>query len=622
MPPDNPSYDYYNYNANNTGRRGAFTLLELSIVIVIIGLLISMGFSISKKMIDTAKLSATQNRMDAIEKSLSTFFQKNGRLPCPGDESLQISSANYGLEASAAGLDTCAGGAIAASYTTNATYVRKAAEGSVPVLTLGLPKDFMYDGWGRKIAYAVNPVMTTSGYARDYFPLKHSVCATNTAIRIKDASGAYRSSSAVYALISYGLNGHGGYGNDGARYNKGATGADELTNCHCTSAAVDSAYNGDYVQRSPNPYIWGTDYFDDIVRYKERWQLVTDGGANDNGYRGPDLAVAFQKAATGTVYVYNNQCAAFVKQAALNPLPTQKPLGIAFTAGNRHLLTYSALGCNLYKISGGGILTNQSSAFSTACTYNASGTMALSNNGYLAIADTTNIKFWKQSGDVFVKLNTAYDFANTNTLTSFSPDAVYFAVLPTASGTTVPVYRRNSNDSFTSITAASHSTATAKNSVAFSKDGKYLAATSSANIYLWRVLNNGAFLAITTLTPAGSSALTGVTFSPDGRYMVVGRAETPYLIIYKIDPNDTFTALAAPTGVPAASTGLGFSFSSDSNYLAMVTANTSHPVLLFNRTAANSYKYMAAPFTAGATPTTPLDNILASSSGGAVAFSR
>jgi len=620
MPPENLS-SYY--NLNNRDQHSAFTLLELSVVLLIIGLLISMGFSVSKKMIDTAKLSATQNRMDAIEKSLLTFFQKNGRLPCPGDESLQITSANYGLEASAANLDTCAGGAIAATYTTNATYVRKAAEGSVPVLTLGLPKDFMYDGWGRKIAYAVNPVITTSKYAKDYFPLKHSVCSTNTAIRIKDASGSYRSSSAIYALISYGQNGHGGYGYDGARYNKGATGADELANCHCTSAAVDSTYNGDYIQRSPNPYIWGTDYFDDIVRYKERWQLATEGGAlNDDGYRGPDLAVAFQKAATGTVYVYNNQCAAFVKQAALNPLPTQKPMGVAFTAANRHLLTYSALGCNLYKISGGGVLTSQTSAFATACTYNASGSMALSNNGYLAIADTTNIKFWKQSDDIFVKLNTSYDLSNANTLTSFSPDAVYFAVLPTASGTTVPVYKRNYNDAFTSITAPSHASATTKNSVAFSKDGKYLAATSSANIYLWRVLNNGTFLAITTLTPGGSSGLTGVTFSPDGRYMAVGRVETPYLIIYKIDPNDTFTALTAPTGVPAASTGLGFSFSSDSNYLAMVTANTSYPILMFNRTAANSYKYMAAPFTAGAAPTTPLDNILAASSGGAVAFSR
>jgi len=601
-----------------------FTLVELAVVIVIIGLLVGTGISMSNDIIGTSKKTATENRLDTIEKALSTFFQKNGRLPCPGDETLAETSANFGIEATATNADSCSGGAISANYVSDATYVRKAAEGAVPVVTLGLPKNFMYDGWGYKIAYAVNPVMTTSGYAKSYYPSKRSTCTANTAIRIKDAAGTARSTSAVYVLVSYGRDGHGAYLSNGTRFGANSANADQQTNCHCSSTLVASAYVGDYVQRSPNPISVSANYFDDVVRYKERWQLETEGGAlNDDGYRGPDLVVAYQKAVTGTVYVYNNQCAAFVKKSDLSPLPTQKPMGVAFTAGNKHLLTYSALGCNLYKISAGGVLTNQSSAFSTACTYNASGAMALSNNGYLAIADTANIKLWKQSGDSFLKLGTTSDLTgNANTLISFSPNATYFAVLPTASGTTIPVYRRNTNDSLTAITAASHATATVKNSVAFSPDGKYLAATSSANIYLWRVLNKGAFVALTTLTPGGSSALTGVTFSPDGRYMAVGRAETPYLIIYKIEPNDTFAALTAPTGVPAASSGTGFSFSADSNYLAMVTGSTTYPILVFNKVSANSFKYMSAPFAVGSTPTSPIDSALSGSSGGAVAFSR
>lgn len=369
-------------------------------------------------------------------------------------------------------------------------------------------------------------------------------------------------------------------------------------------------------------------YFDDIVRFKELWQISTsEDSINDDGYRGPDLAIAYQAAGTGTVYAYKNGCGGFVKQADLNPLPTQKPLGVGFTTGNKHLLTYSFLGCNLYKIANDGTLTNQTSAFATNCTYNASGAMVLSDNGYLAIADTTNIKFWKLGIDAFTKLETANDLVNSNTLLSFSPNARYLAALPTAAGTTVPLYRRGS-DKFTAVASPpTHSGgATAKLSVAFSPDGKYLAATSSTSIYLWRVLENGAFAALTTIDLSATvTNLSGITFSPDGRYFAVGKAQTPYLIIYKIDANDTFTALpdpSGPTAYPTVSTGTAFAFSKDSNYLVMITADTTYPAMLFQKNSVTSYIYKPYPFPVGVSPTTAFDSILSGASGGAVAFSK
>lgn len=603
--------------------KSAFTLLELAVVLVIIALVMGIGFSSSQDMIASANQVSTNNRLDAIEKALLDFWQKNGRLPCPADATLAATNANYGIEAANTN-NNCAGGTPAANFT-SATNFYKAASGTVPVKTLGLPTDFMNDAWQRKIEYAVKPEFATVG-VRNRVPIKAASCVDNTAIKITDIGGSTRSSSAVYALISYGKNGHGAYPSTGStRYNAAATNTDELINCHCNSSAGNTTYDGNYVLRSPNLSSTTANYFDDIVRYKERWQLISpEDSANDSGYRGPDLAIAFQKAATGTVYTYKNQCAGFVKQAALSPLPTEIARGVAFTASNQHLLTYSALGCNLYKLTGSSGVSNLSTAFSTACTYNASGTIALSNNGYLAVADTTNIKFWKQSGDSFLKLSSSGDLANSSTLISFSPDATYFAALPTASATTIPVYKRIVGDIFTTsgITAPSHVTATAKNSVAFSPDGKYLAATSDTNIYLWRILANGSFIALSTISPASSTGLTAVTFSPDGRYFVVGRAETPYLIIYKIDPSDTFTALSAPTGVPAASTGVGFAFSTDSNYLLMLTANTSYPALMFRKESVSNFKYLTFPFPVGTTPTTIFDNILAASAGSAVAFSK
>lgn len=611
----------HRYNSNNINVKQGFTLIELSVVLVIIGLIVAMGVSSGKEALETAKLVATNNRMDAIERALLAFWKKNGRMPCPADITMTTSNANYGIEATSS--PTCSGGAISATFP-SATNLYKAVEGGVPVITLGLPKDFVYDGWRERIAYAVTPAFAQPG-ANTKVPPKSGTCYTDNGITVKDAAGGIRSTSAVYALISYGRNGHGGYVKSGSRTSSGSTNSDEKTNCHCNSSAGNTTYDGNYVQRSQSlNYTTASKYFDDIVRFKELWQISTSEDAlNDDGYRGPDLAIAYNEATTGTVYGYKNQCGGFMKQADLSPLPTQKPLAVAFTSGNKHLLTYSALGCNLYKIANDGTLANQTSAFSTNCTYNASGTMAFSDNGYLAIADTTNIKFWKQSGDTFVKLAASGDLSNSNTLISFSPNARYLAVLPAASGTTVPLYKKN-GDSFITFsgTLPTHAGATAKNSVAFSPDGNYLAATSDSNIYLWRVLSNGTFVALSTISPASSSGLTGATFSPDGRYFAVGRVESPYLLIYKIDANDTFTALTVPTGVPAASTGVSFAFSKDSNYLVMMTANTTYPVLLFQKTSAITYKYISYPFPVGASPTRPFDSMLAGSTGIAAAFRK
>jgi len=604
---------------NITAKRG-FTLVELAVVLIIIGLITAIGVSSSKNAIDMAKQSATENRFDAIEDALFAFWKKNGRMPCPADITMTISNANYGVEATSSA--TCSGGAISANFT-SATNLYKAVEGGVPVVTLGLPKDYVYDAWGKRIAYALTPAFAQPGVNSRILP-KSGTCYADNGITVKDVAGGIRSDSAVYALISSGKNGHGGYTPAGSRYNAVSTNSDEQVNCHCTSAAVNSTYDGNYIQRSQNlNFTTLANYFDDVVRFKELWQINTpEDSLNDDGYRGPDLAVAYSEATNGTVYTYKNQCGSFVKQTNLSPLPTQKPIAAAFTVGNKHLVTYSALGCNLYKVANDGTLVDQANAFTTTCPYNSSGAMALSDNGYLAIADTVNIKFWKQGIDSFLKIS-AGDFLSSNTLISFSPDAKYLAVLPTASGTTVPLYKRN-GDSFSlfSGTPPTHAGATTKNSVAFSPDGKYLAATSSANIYLWRVLGNGTFVALTTISPAASTGLTGVTFSPDGRYFAVGRVETPYVIIYKIDENDTFTALTAPTGVPASSTGIGFAFSKDSNYLVMVTANTTNPAILFQKTAASSFQYMSYPFPIGVSPTTPFDSKVTGGSGVSVAFKR
>ncbi len=517
----------------------AFTLLELAVVLVVVVLVAGIGVSISKDMIESSKEVATNKRMDEIEKAIFAFMKKNGRIPCPGDATYLTSNANYGVEATVAMLERCTGGAISSTFRTDSTYMNKAAEGPVPVATLGLPREFMYDGWGRKFAYAAATAMTDSTYSTKAFPPKSGTgCLDNTAIMVKDASGANRSTSAVYALISYGKNGHGGYLPAGTRFSSGSTNTDELTNCHCTNAAANSTYNGNYVQRSKNlNATTAASYFDDIVRYKERWQLTTEEDLlDDDGYRGPDLAIGYQlaTASAGTFYVYKNKCSRFIKQADLSPLPTDKPLGVAFTAGNKHLLTYSGLGCNLYKISAGGTLTNLSSAFATACPYNSTAVMDLSNNGYLAISSGTSsavINLWKQSGDKFVALTSLTHSAASVAELSFSPDAKMLAVRSATN--TSRIYKRK-GDTFSAAAAditqpANLSSTNTPLTIVFSPDGKFLADiefnTGNSRYYVnsWVVLgvDNPSFSQMTSITPSTTNSVDSIFFTQDRRVMLV-----------------------------------------------------------------------------------------------------
>jgi hypothetical protein len=96
-------------------------------------------------------------------------------------------------------------------------------------------------------------------------------------ITINDASGAAKTTSAVYALLSFGANGHGAYPRAG-----GATrlsnytvpvapdAGDELLNCKCTNvAAAAGAVAASLVQK---PAALGV--FDDVVFYGTRADFV------------------------------------------------------------------------------------------------------------------------------------------------------------------------------------------------------------------------------------------------------------------------------------------------------------------------------------------------------------
>lgn len=82
-----------------------FSLVELSIVLIIIGLIVGAGVTIWRSSIESTRLSATKTNLDNIKSSVINFATANGRLPCPDST---VPPNNTG-QSNPVGIGICAG---------------------------------------------------------------------------------------------------------------------------------------------------------------------------------------------------------------------------------------------------------------------------------------------------------------------------------------------------------------------------------------------------------------------------------------------------------------------------------------------------------------------------------
>lgn len=275
------------YSCKHNIKQWAFSLTELSIAMTIIAVVAGSALSVALTGDEYAKKTQTESKLDRIEEALAAYLANNKRLPCPADGTLLITNASFGVEGTPSSA-SCG----SANFSSAKVYA-----GVVPVTTLSLPDDFMFDGWGRRITYAVDYRFANNSTTNtDCDGATSTVCFIDTSgdaatIKVHDASGTARTSTAVYVLISHGENGHGAFVKNGSstRINTYISGNpwrsggfdDELENAHFDNSGSNTAYNTTFVDkqfvRDEDGY---TDYFDDMVRFKTKSELVKEAGTN------------------------------------------------------------------------------------------------------------------------------------------------------------------------------------------------------------------------------------------------------------------------------------------------------------------------------------------------------
>jgi len=321
------------------GRRG-FTLLEMAVVLVIIGVVVGSGITMLSGNLQKRQYDETQAKLAAIKKALYDYRTAFNRLPCPADVTLKISDTNFGNEAATPG--TCTGGTPAANFThttftgdthsnttvddisstatlavgmgitgsgipSNTTItaidgdghtitISAAAtttvndgtlifldnvEGMVPTNTLRLPDEYAFDGWGRRMMYAVSRDMTQTNA---FTLVTISNAFQRLTIQDGQSSPANITTQADYALVSFGPNGHGAYPRGSgssnldvvtSRISTASTNTGELENCDCDSSAATTTFNGTFVQKAPTQDSTNVlNAFDDVVVYGTRDTLA------------------------------------------------------------------------------------------------------------------------------------------------------------------------------------------------------------------------------------------------------------------------------------------------------------------------------------------------------------
>lgn len=212
-----------------------FTLVEMAIVLVIIGLLLGGLLMPLSAQIDQQRISTTQKALDEIKEALIGYAinQTPPHLPCPDKTTAAgLGTVNDGQE------DVAATGACVTQ------------EGNIPWATLGISDA---DAWGNRIHYRVMPAFS------DRPPLATFTLASTGNLRVCQtaACATVVANTLPAVILSYGKNGYGAINATG-NANPVPTGADELENTNL---------NADFVSRIPTPSDAAGGEFDDVVSW-------------------------------------------------------------------------------------------------------------------------------------------------------------------------------------------------------------------------------------------------------------------------------------------------------------------------------------------------------------------
>lgn len=125
-----------------------FTLIEVAIVLVIVGLLLALGANFMSGFMERQHYTAASDKLSAIQSALERFVSVTGRLPCPADSGglpKGVEKGTPGNCSDVSGIPDAVGA------------------GAVPYKTLGISEDITFDRKSEPFVYLVPEELTSTG---------------------------------------------------------------------------------------------------------------------------------------------------------------------------------------------------------------------------------------------------------------------------------------------------------------------------------------------------------------------------------------------------------------------------------------------------------------------------
>jgi len=241
------------------GRSLGFTLIEMAIVLVVIGLVISGGLVAVTPIVENAKYSETRSKMDRIEQALTVHVVINGCLPCP---------AQGGTSSTTVGVGNAFDDAV---YVTPCADNACTADGVVPWVKLGLSEADITDGFGNRISYDVDDNLTDSATSM----VRAGSTYPAGTLLVNNYGGQIVTTAAAYVLISHGANRAHGF--------PSSTGGSRVDSAFGSTIEDDNVSGSPaYVQDDIVP-TKGTTHFDDLVRWRSAPIIIEECGPGSCG---------------------------------------------------------------------------------------------------------------------------------------------------------------------------------------------------------------------------------------------------------------------------------------------------------------------------------------------------
>jgi prepilin-type N-terminal cleavage/methylation domain-containing protein len=266
-----------------------FTLVEMAMVIVIIGLVMLTVFPALNAVRTANQRALTQTNLRSLMLATAAYVQANGCLPCPANASFGGTNfGRLGYTAIATACGTCS-----------------VPEGIAPFVALGVPASTARDGWGFWITMRVDPALTslptstttvfvpptalcsatdaTNGYCTTAQAgssskgLCKSGLATANRIAVTTVNGATQQAAVIF--VSHGATGYGSFfAQPVLNGNNGSTLPFSSGYAACSASGGYAQCNGrpNTTQFYDSPsFIGDNDSYDDILAYADRNTLVS-----------------------------------------------------------------------------------------------------------------------------------------------------------------------------------------------------------------------------------------------------------------------------------------------------------------------------------------------------------